>query len=306
MSAERYGVPRVRPAPSPAGRRLRRAAALLLVGVVGAVGLTGCAGADPAAVPDAAPGGAPPGDALSVIRAVPDALAAGPGSRVATLLQLASGGTRITIRGEGVFDHAAGVGELRVTLPETPGAARAEPVTEVFVPGLLYMRNRGAGVPADKWVRVEIDSLPDGNLVTGGATDPVTAAELLRGVQRAEYHGEVELEGETTRLYSGVTDIAAASRAAGDESRRRQLAVAVGAFTVGAVPFEVYLDERGTPRRVRHEFSFDADGDTGPVEVVSVTELHDFGAVVAVRLPEERDIWTGAVVAALAGPARSG
>ncbi|NJP67011.1 hypothetical protein HCJ92_12085 [Streptomyces sp. ventii] len=287
----RRGASRVRPRPS-AGRRLRGAAALVLVGVVG---LSGCAGAG--GEPDAAPDPGRPSDALSVIRGVPDTLAAGPGSRVTTSLQLASGGTRIAIRGEGVFDHAAGVGELLVTLPEDPGAARAAPVTEVFVPGLLYMRNRGAGVPADKWVRVEIDSLPDGNLVTGGATDPVTAAELLRGAQAAEYHGEVELDGEKARLYSGVTDIAAASRAAGDEDRRRQLAVAVGAFTVGAVPFEVYLDERGTPRRMRHEFSFAAtDGGAGPVEVVSVTELYDFGTVVKVRLPDEGDIYAGAVV----------
>ncbi|NJQ07528.1 hypothetical protein HCN56_18540 [Streptomyces lonarensis] len=268
-------------------------AALVLVG---AVGLSGCVGTGDAALLDGVPGDQRPADALAVIRGVADTLASGPGSRVATSLQLASGGTRITIRGEGVFDHTAGVGELRVTLPEDPGAERAEPVTEVFVPGLLYMRNRGAGVPADKWVRVEVDSLPDGNLVTGGATDPVTAAELLRGARSAEYHGEVDLEGEKARLYSGVTDIAAASRAAGDEGRRRQLAVAVGAFTVGTVPFEVYLDERGTPRRMRHEFSFAADGDAGPVEVVSVTELYDFGTVVAVRLPEEQDIWTGTVV----------
>ncbi|WP_174856202.1 hypothetical protein [Streptomyces otsuchiensis] len=268
----------------PAGR-----AAVLLAA---ALTLPACSAADVTA------DGKPPPDAVTVIRGVPDALAGTTSSRATTSVRMASGGTRITIHGEGVFDYRRRVGELRVTLPEGPTEDRRAPVTELFTPGALYMKNRGAGVPPDKWVRVETHSLPDGNLVTGGATDPITATELLRGVLTAEYHGEVDLDGETVRLFSGVTDISAASRAAADEDRRRQLAAAVEAFTETAVPFDVYLDERGVPRKVRHRFSFGGvsrEEATG-VEVVSVTELYAFGVPVEIRMPEPGEIYSGTVV----------
>ena len=66
------------------------------------------------------------------------------------------------------------------------------------------MKNRGAGVPADKWVRVDTADLSDGNLVTGGATDPYAAAALLRGTRTATYVGRTELAGTHVRHYRGT------------------------------------------------------------------------------------------------------
>ncbi len=64
------------------------------------------------------------------------------------------------------------------------------PITELLTPGALYMKNRGAGVPDGKWVRIDTTALKDGNLVTGGVTDPMAAAELLRGASDVTYAGE--------------------------------------------------------------------------------------------------------------------
>lgn len=235
------------------GRHRRRNASLdVLCGglLLAAVAVTGCGG------PDAVADQKPPGAVLAALREIPDLLTAAGSSRASTAVQMASGGTRITIHGEGVFDYRKRTGELRVTLPEDPSAERSEPVTEVFVPGSLYMKNRGAGVPAGKWVRMAIAALPDGNLVTGGATDPITAAALLRGARSAEDLGEVEVGGETLRLYRGVADIAEAAEAAPDEHGREQLRAAVHGFTDTAVPFDVYVDAEGLLRQVRHRFSF--------------------------------------------------
>ncbi|WP_245833875.1 hypothetical protein [Streptomyces aidingensis] len=238
------------------------------------------------------------GEAVELIRQVPDLLAEAGSSRARTAVELASGGTRITIHGRGGFDYRRRVGELAVTLPADPSAAEQPPVTELFLPGELYLKNRGEGVPPDKWVRLDVAAIHDGNLVTGGATDPITAAELLRGVQHADDLGEVEVEGETLRRFRGITDIAEAARAADDRESREQLAAAVDGFTDTAVRFDAYLDDDGVLRRIRHHFSFASTAPPAPgvpVQVSSTTVLYDFGTPVVIDMPPAEHIFTGAV-----------
>ncbi|MGP4110051.1 hypothetical protein ACTWP5_03925 [Streptomyces sp. 4N509B] len=256
------------------------------------VTLCGCSGTGSAAVDEEA-GGA----ALRIVRQAADVLVEAGSSRARTAMRMASGGTRITISGEGGFDYDRRLGELRLTLPApVESSVPGEPVTEVFAPGELYMRNRGAGVPPEKWVRVEVTSVADGNLVTGGATDPITAAELLRGARSAEDLGTRELNGETLHHYRGVTDIAAASEASRGEARQQFAAAVAGeGFTRTRVPFDAYLDDQGLLRRVRHQFSFAREGET--VHVASTVELYGFGSPVDVELPRSEDVYAGMVTA---------
>ncbi|MGD9484496.1 hypothetical protein WDH52_14770 [Streptomyces sp. TRM70308] len=266
----------------------------------------------------------PPGsDPAAVVRRAAQALVRAGTSDVRTGMELVSGGTRLTVRGVGVFDYGRRLGRLEVSLPD----GRQRPVTQVIAPGSLYMKHRGAGVPADKWVEVDPRRLADGNLVANGATDPLTAAELLRGATAVRYAGAGAAEGEPVRRYTGTTDVAAAARSATGRTRE-QLAAAARGFPSDAVPFEVWLDAAGRPRLLRYTFAFSgaggADGGArggsaggaggaggagavggapgeggagggGPVEVVSTTELHGFGRRVAVRLPPPGDVYTGAI-----------
>jgi hypothetical protein len=241
--------------------------------------LSGCSGT----------GAAAERDAREAVRRAADLLVESGSSRAHTAMQMASGGTRITLHGQGGFDYGAGTGELRLTLPE------GRRVTEVFLPGLLYMKDRGAGVPAGKWLRIEIAGLPDGNLVTGGATDPITAAELLRGVVTASELGEATIEGETLRHVRGVTDIGAAAEAAPGARARAQLTAAVDGFTRTQVPFDAYLDDQGLLRRVRHQFSFAGGEGARGIEVASTVVLYDFGTPVEIALPRDGDVYAGAV-----------
>jgi hypothetical protein len=213
-------------------------------------------------------------------------------------MESATGGTRVTIRGVGAFDYAQRVGRLRLVLPrDAAGAEPHRPITELLAPGALYMKNRGAGVPADKWVRVDTAGLADGNLVTGGATDPITAAELLRGAWQVTYVGDEWAEGVAVRHYRGVAGIGRAAKAAESAPVRRALEAAAGGFAEDTVRFDAYLDEQGRLRKVRHRFTFANGGDRGTdgVEVASTTELYDFGAEVSVELPEEEEIYGGRV-----------
>ncbi|MFC8197591.1 hypothetical protein ACFWBR_14365 [Streptomyces sp. NPDC060006] len=216
-------------------------------------------------------------------------------SKARTSMEMATGGTRVTIRGKGVYDFAGRMGRLDVLLPQDPaGTGDHRPITELLAPGALYMKNRGAGVPADKWVRVDTATLSDGNLVTGGATDPFAAAELLRGTRRATYVGKTSVAGTPVRHYRGTADLTTAARGASAGNRAALRAAAKG-FATATVPFDAYLDDEGRIRKVRHRFSFVNGQRKDTVAVSSTTLLYDFGAAVDVRLPKARDIFAGRI-----------
>lgn len=226
------------------------------------------------------------------MRGAADALTRSGSAQARTAMEMATGGTRITIRGEGGVDFKKRMGQLLVMLPaDVTGKPGHRPITELLTPGALYMKNRGAGVPADKWVRVDTTTLADGNLVTGGATDPITAAELLRGAQGVTYVGETDLSGTKVRHYQGTTDIGRAARSASPDVRGALEAAAKG-FSNDAVPFDAYLDHEGRLRKVRHRFSY---VNNGVIDVSSTTLLYGFGAPVTVVLPASGDIFAGKI-----------
>ncbi|OEJ32983.1 hypothetical protein [Streptomyces subrutilus] len=266
-------------------RRERAGGAVLAVGVTLAVtAMGGCAGAGS--------DDRPPADAAAVVRGAADTLTKAGSARARTAMEMATGGTRVTIRGEGGVDFKNRMGQLLVMLPaDVKGKAEHRPITELLVPGALYMKNRGAGVPDDKWVRVDTTTLADGNLVTGGATDPLVAAELLRGVQEVTYVGETEVAGTKVRHYRGTTDIGRAAASASAEVRGALEAAAKG-FSKDTVPFDAYLDEEGRLRKVRHRFTY---VNNGVIDVSSTTLLYGFGTPVTVVLPASGDIYAGKI-----------
>ncbi|MGW7089430.1 hypothetical protein ACWGH2_38920 [Streptomyces sp. NPDC054871] len=258
------------------------------VATAAAVGLmavaTGCAGGGAAA-----DDGRSPQDAVDAVRDSADALVRAGSSKARTSMEMASGGTRVTIRGQGSYDFRRQVGRFVVVLPKDPaGDEEHRPITELMASGALYMKNRGAGVPADKWVRIDTASLSDGNLVTGGATDPLAAAELLRGVSKASYVGETAVAGVKVRHYRGTADLPRAAKSA-SEGQRGALGAAAKGFSKGSVPFDAYLDEQGRLRKLRQHFS------VANAEVASTTLLFDFGVRVDVRLPASEDIFAGKI-----------
>ncbi|MEU5215159.1 hypothetical protein AB0G79_03040 [Streptomyces sp. NPDC020807] len=280
MVVQRYGRPRGH------GSGAWTVTVVLVGSLVGASAVAGCAAPED---PKAA------GDPLPTVRNAADALTKAGSSKASTSMEMAAGGTRVTIRGEGTYDFRRRTGRLQVLLPkDAAGADEHRPITELLTPGALYMKNRGAGVPADKWVRVDTTALDDGNLVTGGATDPAAAAELLRGARQVTYVGEVELAGVRVAHYRGVADIAEAARVASPQVRGALAAAAKG-FAKDTVPFDAYLDGDGRLRKVRHQFSFSNQGRT--VAVASTTLLYGFGAAVEVTLPDRRDIYAGKIKA---------
>ncbi|MGV9561207.1 hypothetical protein [Streptomyces sp. NPDC003480] len=270
--------------------RVGAAVAVTLGLLVCGASVTGCAGGG--AVADDAPSGT---DAVRELHRVAGVLVRAGSSRTRTSMEMATGGTRVTIHGEGVYDYRARLGRLTVLLPRDPaGTEEHRPITELLSPGALFMKNRGAGVPADKWVRVDLATLSDGNLVTGGATDPYAAAALLRGARSAQYVGRAELEGTSVRHFRGVADIGLAAQNVPAVEQEPFRAAAKG-FATAEVPFDAYIDDQGRLRKVRHRFSFVNGRQKTTVAVASTTLLYGFGAPVDVRLPASRDIFAGKI-----------
>ncbi|MFD5126019.1 hypothetical protein [Streptomyces sp. NPDC058385] len=278
------------------GHAARAVAAAAAVGLMGLA--TGCSAAAEA-------DNESPAESAAAVHDAADRLVRAGSSKARTSMEMASGGTRVTIRGEGVYDYRARVGRLKVVLPQDPsGAEEHRPITELLAPGALYMKNRGAGVPSDKWVRVDTATMSDGNLVTGGATDPLAAAELLRGARKVTYVGESELAGTEVRHYRGTVDMAAAARAASPAGRPALEAAAKG-FAKDQVPFDVYLDAEGRIRKVCHRFSFvntkvtaavkGKGGKREVVDVASTTLLDGFGISANIELPDTKDIFAGKI-----------
>ncbi|MCX4691970.1 hypothetical protein [Streptomyces sp. NBC_01408] len=274
-------------------RRGRAGEAVLVLGVGLAVAaMSGCGRGDGGTRGGANGEDRPPADAAAVVRGAADVLARSGSAQARTAMEMATGGTRVTIHGEGGVDFKNRMGQLLVMLPaDVTGKPGHRPITELLAPGALYMKNRGAGVPDDKWVRVDTTTLADGNLVTGGATDPMAAAELLRGALEVTYVGETEVAGTKVRHFRGTTDIGRAALSASPQVKGVLEAAAKG-FSKDTVPFDVYLDEEGRLRKVRHRFTY---VNNGVIDVSSTTLLYGFGTPVTVVLPASGDIYAGKI-----------
>ncbi|MFF4759558.1 hypothetical protein [Streptomyces sp. NPDC001292] len=272
------------------GTRAGTGGAVLAAAVLAGACATGCSGGG-AAAEDARAAT----DPVQTLRQAPDVLLEAGSARTRTSMEMATGGTRVTIRGEGGYDFRGQRGRLTLVLPQDPaGADEHVPITELLAPGALFMKNRGAGVPADKWVRVDTATLVDGNLVTGGATDPFAAAEVLRGTRTATYVERTEVAGVPVRHYRGTADLALAAKSATAADEAALKAAAKG-FATASVPFDAYLDDQGRIRKLRQSFAF-VNGQLGrTVAVFSTTLLYAFGTPVTVTLPRPQDIYTGRI-----------
>ncbi|MFI2027296.1 hypothetical protein [Streptomyces buecherae] len=258
-------------------------------------GPSGAPGADPTV--SAEPAEREVGAAPAVLREAAGALARAGSARVRTSVETAAGATRVAIQGSGGYDFVERMGRLRVRLPkDAVGDDEHEPITELLAPAELFLFNRGAGVPDDRWVRVDSTRVADGNLVTGGATDPLVAAQLLRGARQVSVVGRGEPARGGLRHYRGVADLDAAARAA-EPYARGVLRAAARGFATDAVRFDAFLDAQGRLRKIRHRFTMTnaAGGQRRETDVVSTTELYAFGAAVALRPPKPADIYAGTV-----------
>ncbi|WP_406283982.1 hypothetical protein [Embleya sp. NBC_00896] len=231
-----------------------------------------------------------PSDAVLAVRRAADVTTSAKSSRTRTAMTMESADRVVKLTGEGLFDYVRHIGSLTVDAPKDSGIAG--PLQEILTPEALYMKNASPGIPKDKWVRVAIDGLADGNLVSGGGTDPGTSFEILRGVNDdVVLVGTEKLGADTVRHYKGTLDIRKAHDLTPPEVRG-PLAAALKTFDGAPIPFDAYLDDAGRLRKVEEQFAFVMGPEDGPTaKVHSSAELYDFGVAVDVKPPTGKDLY---------------
>ncbi|MFE3204131.1 hypothetical protein ACWGR4_29700 [Embleya sp. NPDC055664] len=278
-------------------------------------GVAGCQGDDvqPQGAQVKGSGGAAsggPSNAVAAVRKAADVTTGAKSSRTRTTMTMQSDNRVVKLTGQGMFDYVRHIGSLTVDAPKDSGIAG--PLQEILTPDALYMKNGSPGIPKDKWVRLAIDGLADGNLVSGGGTDPGTSFEILRGVNDdVVLVGTEKLGPDTVRHYKGTLDIRKAHDLTAPEVRG-PLAAALKTFDGAPIPFDAYLDDAGRLRRVEESFVFvmgpDEAKSAPTTKVLSAAELYDFGVVVDVKPPEAKDIYVSPAppVAPPSAPAKRG
>ncbi|MDH6133844.1 hypothetical protein P3T37_003243 [Kitasatospora sp. MAA4] len=231
-------------------------------------------------------------DPLTAVRNAADITGRTGSAAAATQLTTESGDKKASFTGSGGYDYEKRIGKLEVAVP--PGASTTGKVVEVVEPGIVYLQNSGAKVPAGKWVRLDVRQLADGNLISNGATDPASAAGALRGAQQAQAVGDETLDGVAVKHYRGTLDLAKAADATGGEGAYG-LRMAAGTFTVKEIPFDVWLDAQGRLNKVTEVFTFaGVAGSKDPKDQVKVTStltLNAFGKPVDVAEPAAADVF---------------
>lgn len=232
-------------------------------------------------------------DPLTAVRSAADITGRTGSARTTTELVTEAADKKAVFKGSGGYDYVKRVGTLEVAVP--PGAATTGTIKEIVLPGTVYLQNSGAKVPAGKWVRLDVRQLPDGNLVSSGATDPASAAGALRGAGSAELVGTETVDGVLLSHYKGTLDLAKAAEATGGRGADG-LRMAARTFTVKQVPYEAWLDTQGRLHKVVETFGFaGVAGSKEPkdqVKVVSTTALSDFGAPVQAAEPASSEIYS--------------
>ncbi|MER7772185.1 hypothetical protein [Kitasatospora sp. NPDC096140] len=285
---QRTGRPARRPGP-----HLRSAAGAALLAVALAAGAAGCTGSGGGSsdqqsnAPDQLAA-----DPLTAVRNAADITGRTGSAHTATELVTESAEKKASFSGTGGYDYVKRIGRLEVQVP--PGAATTGKIVEVVLPGTVYLQNSGAKVPEGKWVKLDVRQLPDGNLVSSGATDPASAAGALRGAQKADAVGTETVDGVALHHYRGTLDLAKAADATGGRGGDG-LRMGAQTFTVKEVPYDAWLDDQGRLHKVVEVFTFAGVAGSkeakDQVKVTSTTALADFGKPVEAAEPSASDIY---------------
>jgi hypothetical protein len=173
--------------------------------------------------------------------------------------------------------------------------------------GVVYMRSPAFQEAGTEWVSMDPSKMDPAAAAQfggfgAGTTDPSAFVGLFAGVFDVKASGEQELKGVPTTHYVGTIDLrkvlAGFSDVVGedaDAATRKQLEVAVEQFEAlgidEKIPFEIWIDDEGLPRRQRITMDF---GDLGPGSEGAAMEMtvdfSDFGEPVDIEIPRPSEV----------------
>ncbi|HUF59919.1 MAG TPA: hypothetical protein VMR89_10655 [Actinomycetota bacterium] len=173
--------------------------------------------------------------------------------------------------------------------------------------GVIYMRWPVFEDVGTEWVSMDPSKMdPAAAAQFGGfgmgTTDPSAYVGLFAGVFDVKASGEQELDGVSTTHYVGSIDLAKVlegfSDVVGedvDAVTKKQLEMAVEQFSLlgidKKIPFEIWIDEDGLPRRQRITMDFgDLVPGTEEASMEMTVDFSDFGQPVDIEIPRPSEV----------------
>lgn len=223
--------------------------------------------------------------------------------------EMSAEGQSFTFTGEGDVDNDRQVARMSMDLGALGGSMEM-----IMVDGVVFMRSAtfaGAGI-STPWVSMDPSKMDPataaqfGGGFGGGTTDPSAYVALFAGVVDVREAGSEPIDGVATTRYEGTIDIEQVLRRfpellrddVDDETRAQLeegLQLMLDQFESlgidGRLPFEIWIDGEGYPRRevISMDFSGLVPGD-GDASMEMRVDLSRFGEPVHVRPPAEREV----------------
>lgn len=223
--------------------------------------------------------------------------------------EMSAAGQTFTFTGEGDVDNARQLARMSMDL-----GMLGDSIDMVMADGVVYMRSpmfSGAGITTE-WVGMDPAKMDPavaaqlGGGFGGGTTDPSAYVALFAGAVEVRAAGAESIDGVATTRYRGSIDIQEVLRrfpeVLGDDlgarARRRlergleQMLAQFESLGVAArMPFEIWIDDDGYPRRevVSMDFSGLLPG-TEEAAMQMRIDLSRFGEPVDVRPPAKRNV----------------
>jgi hypothetical protein len=212
-------------------------------------------------------------------------------------MKVSAAGESFSFSGDADVDNENQRAEMTMDLGQLGGE-----IQMVMADGVVYMRSpvfQGVGT---EWVSIDPSKMsPEEAAQFGGfgagTTDPSAYAGLFAGVFAVEDAGEQDIDGVPTTHYTGTIDLTKVLENFGDvvggevdEKTREQLELAMDQFEAAGIddriPFHLWVDEDGFPRRQRISMDF---GDLVPgdeeASMDMTVDYSAFGEPVEVEVP---------------------
>ena len=217
-------------------------------------------------------------------------------------MSMTGGGESFTMSGEADVDNVHQRIDMTMNLGMLGGEMRL-----LMDEGLVYMRSPAFQDAGTEWVNLDPSRMDPATAAQfggfgTGTTDPSAYIGLFAGVFDVRDSGEQELQGVSTTHHVGSIDL---KKVLGgfadvvgedvDAETRKQLEMVVEQFeSLGIdekIPFEIWIDEEGLPRRQRISMDF---GDLVPgdeeASMRMTVDFSAFGKPVEIEIPRPSDV----------------
>jgi len=217
-------------------------------------------------------------------------------------MSMTGGGESFTMSGEADVDNV----HKRIDMTMDLGMLGGE-MQLLMDDGLVYMRSPVFQDAGTEWVSLDPSKMDPaaaaqfGGFGTG-TTDPSAYIGLFAGVFDVKASGDQELQGVPTTHFEGSIDLKKVLEGFADvvgedvdAETRTQLQMVVEQFeSIGIdenIPFEIWIDEEGFPRRQRISMDF---GDLVPgaeeASMQMTVDFSDFGKPVDIEIPRPSEV----------------